>query len=428
MILFLSSRNLILQRKRYFLILCAILACFAIITIVAGLSGGALSAVKSKAARYFAGNVSVTGYLHAWPRLSRPQAIIDHLLASSLQTKIVSPRTSYNLDASLFFNGETIRQRKLVGIDFAREGSEFAGLQFTQGGWESLAVDAGRDNILISVAAAKLLGCRVGDEVLLSVIADTGQYNTANLIVSGIFNETSLFGYIAYMRIIDLNRILAMAPDSATDIAVYAQKGVDLERFAEEVRLALAESYKVFPRFASREERDMELAKGSNNEETLAVLSQNAQLAQIKQLVDALFIVAYFTMAIFIVIVMVGILNTYRVLVHERTREIGVMRALGMSRRDVRFVFLAEAGLLSLFSSLIGLALGALSLHVLRIFNFSAVPAAGIFLEAGQLRILLDPSIIVVNILVMVSAALVAAWGPANKASLISPVEAMRSI
>jgi ABC-type lipoprotein release transport system permease subunit len=67
----------------------------------------------------------------------------------------------------VFFLTEKLSPAKLVGIDFAREGSEFAGLQFTQGGWESLAVDAGRDNILISVAAAKLLRCRVGDEVLL---------------------------------------------------------------------------------------------------------------------------------------------------------------------------------------------------------------------------------------------------------------------
>ena len=429
MTLFLSARNILLQRRRYLLIVTAIIFGFALITTVAGISFGALFSVQQKAGRYFAGNSSITGYVRAWSMISRPQEMIDYLKNSSLPIRLSSPRSSYNSgDAALFFNGETIRQRKLAGIDFSREGFEFSGLHFTQGGWESFSTDEGKNGILISIAAARLLGCRVGDEVLLSVTADTGQYNTAKLIVRGIFNETSLFGYIAYMRQTDINRILVRAPDAATDIAVYAQEGVDLERFAEELRLTLAERYKVFPRFASREERDAELAKGANTEETLAVLSQNAQLAQIKQLVDALLGVAYFTMAIFIAIVMVGILNTYRVLVHERTREIGVMRALGMSRMGVRFLFLAEAGLLSIFASLFGLALGILLLYGITRLDLSAIPAAGLFLEGGRLRFHLDFSMVAVNILVMAAAALSAAWGPANKAARISPVEAMRSV
>ena len=427
MTLYLALRNLLLQRKRYTLVGIAVIAGFALITLITGVSSGALEAVKQKAGRYFSGNASVTGYVGSWAVISDADNLLLKLKKSTLPIRTIAKRTWYNRsDATLFYNGETIRQRKLIGIDFSAEGAEFSGLSFTKGSWEPLASDLGKDGILISVSAARILGCRVGDDITLYLTTDTWQYNTARLIVKGIFNETSLFGYVAYMRRADLNSLLLRAPEASTDVAVYAKDGVDLERFAEDVRVELAKHFKVFPHLNSREERDAELAKGTNSEETLAVLSQNAQLAQIKQLLDALLAVTYFILAIFVAIVMVGILNTYRVLVHERTREIGAMRAFGMQQSQVRALFLAEAALLALVSSAVGLLVGLAALRLLSLIDLSSLPAAGMFLEAGHLRFRLDSRLVLANGALMVGAALLAAWGPANRAAGIKPADAMR--
>ena len=427
MTLYLAFRNLVLQCKRYSLVGIAVMTGFALITLIAGASAGALEAVKQKAGRYFSGNASITGYLGGWAIISDAETLVSTLKKSTLPIRTIAKRTGYNKsDATLFYNGESIRQRKLIGIDFLAEGSEFDGLSFTQGSWELLASDRGKNGILISVSAARILGCRVGDDVTLYITTDTGQYNTTRLIVKGIFNETSLFGYVAYMRRADLNNLLIRAPEASTDVAVYAKDGVDLERFAEDVRSELGKHFRVFPHLNSREERDAELAKGTNTEETLAVLSQNAQLAQIKQLLDALLAITYFTLALFIAIVMVGILNTYRVLVHERTREIGAMRAFGMQRVQVRLLFLTEAASLALVSSAVGLLVGLAALRLLSILDLSALPAAGMFLEAGHLRFRLDYRLILANGCLMVGAAVIAAWGPANRAAGIKPADAMR--
>jgi len=429
MILYLALRNLLLQRKRYTLIGIAVMIGFALITLIAGASTGALEAVRLKAGRYFSGNASITGYIWGVAGISDSEKLVSNLKKSTLPIRTLAERTSYNRnDATIFYNGETIRQRKLIGIDFIAEGAEFSGLSFNQGSWKALASDLGKDCILISISAARILGCRVGDDVTLYLTTDTGQYNTARLIVKGIFNETSLFGYVAYMRRADLNGLLLRAPLASTDVAVYAKDGVELERFAEDVRLELSKYYKVFPRFNSREERDTELAKGTNTEETLAVLSQNAQLAQIKQLLDALLAITYFTLALFIAIVMVGILNTYRVLVHERTREIGAMRAVGMQRSQVHALFLAEAALLALLSSALGLLVGLVALRILSLVDLSSLPAAGMFLEAGHLRFQFDNRLGLVNGGLMIGAAVLAAWDPANRAANINPADAMRSI
>lgn len=426
--IFLSIRSLYFQRKRYLFIALAMLLGYVLITLVAGVAYGSLESVKIKAGRYFSGNTSITGYTYARANIANPRQIIDSLLSSPLPIRTIASRTSYNNnDATLFFNGETIRQRKLIGVDFAMEGPEFAGLTFTKGSWATLASETGSNSILISKSAANILGCAVGDDLMLYLTTDTGQYNTARLIVRGIFNETSLFGYVAYMRRVDLNRLLLRNSDAATDIAVYANEGINVERFTENVRQELAKNYKVFPRLNSREERDKELAKGLNVEETIAVLSQNAQLAQIKQFIDALLVITYFTLAIFIVIVMVGILNTYRVLIYERRKEIGTLRALGMGRGQVRLFFLIEAAFLSLISSFIGLIVGFLMLWLLTQLDLTFIPAAGMFLEGGHLRFSLDPRIAGANIAIMLCATVLAVWGPSGRASHVEPAEAMRS-
>jgi len=299
-----------------------------------------MSAVKDKTARYFAGHASITAYGNDLAYIQDPNKIISVLQASSLPFRTISSRVSYNYDnAVLLFNGETVRQRKLSGVDFSVESAVFAGLSFMEGSSKIMETDAGEHGILISITAARILGCRVGDNLTLYMTTDSGQYNTAELVVRGIFRETSIFGYIAYMRRTDLNALLLRASDSATDIAVFAKEGIDTEKFSENVRLELSKTFRVFPHFNSRAERDSELMKGIQVE-TLSILSPNAQLAQISQLLNALLLIAYLTLSVFSLVVSVGILNTWRVLVYERTREIGAMRAMGMLRVKVRELFL----------------------------------------------------------------------------------------
>lgn len=424
---FLAIRNLALQRRRYFLIGTAVAAGFALITVISGAAFGAMETVKAKAARYFAGHVSVTGYVNGWPRLDDPGSIEAALRGSSLPIRTIARRTVYyNSDAKLFFGGETVRQRRLVGIDFQTELGELGSLAFSDGSIEGMIGETGRDGILISDSAAKLLGARVGDDVNLYVTTDSGQYNTATLVVRGIFSETSLFGYVAYMRNEDLNALLRRMPGTATDIAVYASSGTDPEDLSIRVRDALVAGFSPYPRLASKEELRAALASGGEGER-LAVLSLDAHLAQIKSLLDAFLVVTYFVLVLFVLIVMVGILNTYRVLVYERTKEIGTMRALGMSRSGVSSLFMIEAFCLAAIATSLGLLAGLGALSGLRLVDLSAIPAAGMITDRGRLGFYLAPKIIALNAAIMVAGVVAAASGPARKASMIRPVDALRS-
>jgi ABC-type antimicrobial peptide transport system permease subunit len=107
-----------------------------------------------------------------------------------------------------------------------------------------------------------------------------------------------------------------------------------------------------------------------------------------------------------------GILNIMSTAVLERTREIGVRKALGGGEREILLQFLFEAGLISLFGGLVGLALGGLV-------------CSGIAWAAG---LPLDPTMLVngVSLLVAIGVGLISGLYPAYLAAHLRPVEALR--
>jgi ABC-type lipoprotein release transport system permease subunit len=426
-VVWLALRNLFLQRKRYLLVGVAVMSGFALITVLSGIAYGAMDTVRAKAARFFSGHITVRGYVNGANGLQDPSGVEEVLYGFNEDVRTVARRTSYDrLDASMFFGGETVRQRKLMGVQFEVERDELANLAFLEGSVDAMLGEAGRDGILISESAARIMGCRVGDDVNLYLTTDAGQYNTVTLIVRGIFRETSLFGYIAYMRNEDLNRLLLRAPDAATDIAAYVRAGVDVKEQAEHIRLALGERFPVYPTLPTRESLNAAIAAESAGPH-IAVFTLDAQLDQIKSILDAFLAVTYFVLVVFVLIVMVGVLNTYRVIVYERTREIGTMRALGMRRGSVSALFMIEALALALLASGAGLVAGIILVRFVGLFSFAAIPVAGLFTNSGHLAFYLKPELIGINLGIMTAGVLAAAWGPSHHAARIKPADAMRS-
>ena len=101
-----------------------------------------------------------------------------------------------------------------------------------------------------------------------------------------------------------------------------------------------------------------ELSKGLADYPNLTVQTraeyEKTQEAQVNQLLG----LVYALLALAIVVALIGIVNTLMLSVFERTREIGLLRAVGMSRRQVRTMIRSEAVILSVFGAVIGIVVG----------------------------------------------------------------------
>jgi putative ABC transport system permease protein len=132
-------------------------------------------------------------------------------------------------------------------------------------------------------------------------------------------------------------------------------------------------------------------------------------------MVDDVLIMVNAMVALAVIIALIGIANTLALSVFERTRELGLIRAVGMSRRQLRRMVRLEAALVATFGATLGVGLGLL-------FGFGIVQALPASF-ASQLAVPIVP--IVVVVLVAALAAVAAAWLPARRASRLDVLKAI---
>ena len=95
------------------------------------------------------------------------------------------------------------------------------------------------------------------------------------------------------------------------------------------------------------------------------VQDQEEFLGGIAATLNVILNVVYGLLALSVIIALIGIANTLSLSIHERTRELGLLRAVGMTRRQVRSAVRWEAAIISLIGTALGLGLGLISSYVL---------------------------------------------------------------
>jgi putative ABC transport system permease protein len=244
--------------------------------------------------------------------------------------------------------------------------------------------DLGTDELLLHKDPASDLGASVGSTV--DVTFQNGVEQT--LTVAGIYGDATFGNWL-----ISLDTLAGVSDAPARDFFVIARlaDGVDPATGDAAVRAAM----EPFPQ-----------ADVQTNAEFL-----DANEAQINQLL----VIITLLLAFAILIAILGISITLALGVFERTREIGLLRAVGMNRRQTRRSVRWEAVIVSIFGALVGIVVGTFLGVILSL----AVPDDVIS------RLAFNPAIIVAILVGAVIAGLVAALYPSYKASNMNVLEAI---
>lgn len=161
--------------------------------------------------------------------------------------------------------------------------------------------------------------------------------------------------------------------------------------------------------------------RGFSNEDYLDFMISNpqGQLQQIQQFFTVFSVFMSLIAAISLVVGGVGIMNIMLVTVTERTKEIGLLKALGAQKRDIIFQFLVESVVLTLFGGLLGVGLGIL-------VSFSAIQIINLFDSFPDFSYGINYASIGVSLVVSILIGLIFGAYPAKRAADLDPVVALR--
>jgi putative ABC transport system permease protein len=422
-----AMRNFRFRWKRYAFLGSALSFCIAMILVLTGLSGGATWNVNDAATLYYGGDLFILGHQktpHYTPIVRDRDSLFAALKDSGIRPRLVVRRTNYFENGILFFGGESIRQKRVTGVDWNAESRTFSAMDFVSGSAGGLA---GTDGIIISRAAADTLGAKVGDDLLLLVDTVTGQRNTATLIVKGIFRDSGIFGYYtSYMDIEVLNRLIGIQDDECTTLGIYLRDRWFAVRAAKILHDKLSERVPTFAPVSTQPELWSRLAEDWVGVK-YAVLTLDGYLDDVRDLIGALNAGTWFLLCLMLAVIVIGISNTYRVIVYDRFREIGTMRALGMQRSATGYLILCEALLLSVASVVVGSALGFLALSAISLVPVPRIPGIELFLASGKLSWSVRGSTMALDFSIVCLATLLGVWKPSRIAAGLAPAEALRA-
>jgi ABC-type antimicrobial peptide transport system permease subunit len=418
----LGIRYLYRYRRRYFFLSAALIFGFAVVTFITSVKDGMYESVYYSAQSHYAGDIVAIGYealpgqenfLHRMGQNERA-AVLEAAELSGIKARYTVQRTHFGNDAVVHYNGIAVQLKTLVGCDWTQEAHLFGKMFFD----EQSEPLAGDDGIVLSVPVARQLGAKTGDSVILEVQTRFGQKNTGPFIVKGIVQDTSIFGYYkAYISRLSLNRLIIYDDDDCSSIGFFfdfpdtaEQKRVQLQDFL--FFLNVQTGPLVYDRDGLARERDRPWEGVRVFLYTLPVY-----LSEISYLLDAMNIVTYFIYGMMLLIILVSAAVTYRLILRERSKEMGVMRVIGFYGADLRMVLWIEIIIIGLFSMVAGFVLARILSWAVSFMSFSWFPGFEIFLNNGRLIALYLPGTMLINIFLILFVLLALALIPSFRVS-----------
>lgn len=410
LLLKLAIRNIARQRRRSFLTGLSMTLGFLLAAVTMGLVEGSYGLIIDTFTRDRTGHIQI----HAEDYLDRPSLYkriknVDDIVAKVKAVPDVVSAAPRVFAPSLTYANDKTSIATVIGIDPA---AESATTSITGKKREGPFLDAnqsgnrspdGYDHVMIGQTVAKTLKIGIGDELVLIGQSIDGS------IANDIYKVSAIIGtkdgterMNIYMTIDAARRYLSMGPD-AHEIALMTESPDDAVKVAARVAAALD---------------DPELS--TDPWQVVEAIFYNSMQADKKG--------DYVTTGIVMAMVAIGVLNAVLMSVFERTREYGLLRAVGTRPRQIFGMIVVETMMLGIISSIIGFILSLPIMHYLKVTGIPIPPVevGGMVMDAMVAD--LSASVFIYPVaLVLITAFLVSLW-PAVHSARITPVAALGAV
>jgi ABC-type lipoprotein release transport system permease subunit len=426
-----AARNLLKHTKRNVLLGGAVATVTALLVLMGGLTEGIRTAMLESASTLMTGHVNVGGFFKITSGTSAP--LVSDYEKVLADTRRIAPEIDY----------VTVRGRGwakavsesgsmdlvLGGVDIEHEPGLRRVVRVQQGSLDALAA-AG--TILLFEDQAKRLGVTVGDAITLSAPTARGMSNTADVRVGAVAKNLGILSsFNAFLPGGTLRQLYQLNPSSTGALQVYLADVSKASQVAARLRGGLAEAgWRVMD---ADPKPYWEKLMGKVNSEDwtgqkLDVTTWEDEMTFLSWILSAIMGLTGILIFVLLVIVVIGILNTLAIAIRERTREIGTLRAIGMQRGKVLWLFLLEAGLLGLAGAATGALIGVAVAAAINAAHISVPESVQMFLMQQSLTVTVLGTSVVKDALFVAAVTTVAALVPAVHAARLKPITAMHHI
>ncbi|GHV70537.1 hypothetical protein AGMMS49928_18720 [Spirochaetia bacterium] len=347
----LALKYLYRYRRRYAFLFFALLFGFGIVTFITALKDSMDLNMYYSAQSHYAGDIVVNAYdasvrRHNHMGRAEQEAILESAADAGIKPRHTVMRTMIGGNGQIYFNGTAVRLKYVVGINWDDEAFIFEKTIFES----PPEIPAGDDGIFLSVPIANLLGVRMGDSITLEIETRWGQKNIGQFIVRGIIQDASIFGYYkVYVSRLTLNRMSAYQDDDSSSIGFFLEDRSQAEKSRLRLQEILEDRLQVGPLVYNRDDLERETGRPWEGIK-IFLYTLPVYLSEVSDLLGAIDIIAYFLYAMILIIIFVSATVTYRLILYERNREVGIMRAIGFYGADIRTLLWAEVFSLGIIS------------------------------------------------------------------------------
>jgi len=413
-----SVKYLWRYRRRYLFFFFALSFGFAVVTAVSSLKDGMKENLYRSAQSHYAGDITVLGYEYDKPINRLTKNNTELIMASAERAQLTAASTAVRTtlygkrEGTIHFNGNAVPLKYVVGVDWEREKKYFEEHIYTE--YPDYLDDT---SVLLSVPIAIELGARQGDSIILEVLTRTGQKNTGVFITAGIIEDSSFFGYYkVYMARAALNGLIGFDYEDCSMIGFFLKDRTNVEKKRIALFNELQGRISTGPLVNDRKAFD-ETNRKTGEGITAFLLTLPVYLSEVAQLMDAIDLASMVLYIMMLVIIMVSAVVTCRLILHERLKETGTMRAIGFYEADIRIIFDLEIAFMIIISIIAGFVLAVIINWGLSFTSFGWFPGFEIFMQNGRLSARYVPETIFVNILSVFCLLALVLWAPIFKYS-----------
>ena len=425
-----AFRNLVQHTRRTLFLGGAIAAVTMLLVLLAGLSAGIRETMIETATTLSTGHLNVGGFFKVTAGQAAP-VVTDYAKIEELVKREV-PETDFVVQRgrgwAKVVSDTGSEQLGVGGIDIKNEPKFASVLQLVSGKLDDLAEPG---TALIFDNQADKLGVKVGDALTYSAPTTRGTNNTIDVRVVAIAKSMGLLSsWNTFVPIQTLRTLYQLRPDATGVVQIMLKpKAVDhVNEIAARLRTTLEKAgYRVME--ADPRAFWMKFQSVSREDWTgqkLDVTTWEDEISFITWTLKALQGLTFVLITILLGIVVVGIMNTMWIAIRERTREIGTLRAIGMQRGAVLWMFLLESLMLGLGGTVAGAAAGLAVSAALNGAHIHVGTGMQFILMSDHVHLAVHGALLVSSIVLITVITGLAALYPSLRAARLRPVVAMQ--